>query len=127
MGAASVGLEAGVVVELLGSGGLSPPVKDGDVPKHVDVVSDDRRWLCAARLFACLENLLEVPVHPDDAVLKHCDPVRSWIATAVPDDLRFPALGADPRDHIQRVVDPVDVSSFPVQSEAAWSDDPGRD
>lgn len=101
MGAASVGLEAGVVVQLLGGGGLSPLVKDGDVPKHVDVVSDDRRRLGAAWFFARLENLLEVPVHPDDALLKHADPIRSWIATSVPDDLRFAALRADSRNHIQ--------------------------
>lgn len=101
MGAASIGLEAGVVVELLGGGGLSPLVKDGDVSKHVDVVSDDCRRLGVAWFFARLENLLEVPVHPDDALLKHSDPVRSWIAASVPDDLRFTALWADSRNHIK--------------------------
>lgn len=126
VGAVSIVLHARVVVKVLGTGGLRLLVKDSNIPQHIDVVSNDRRCLCASWLFARLEHLLEVSVYPNNTTLKYCDSIRSWVAAAIPDYLCLPSSGVDSSNHIQRVVYPVDIASLPVQSKASWSDNPWR-
>lgn len=126
VGTASIGFQAGVVVKRLCTTGLGSLVKDGNVPQHIDIVSNDSWLLCVSWHFACLEHLLQVSVHPQDVILKHCNPIRSWVAAAIPDYFCLSSLGADSSNHIQRVIDPVNITSLKVQSEASRRDDPWR-